>query len=95
MDITPDGKVAAFCEKPKGDGGWISGGFFVLEPEVLDYIEGDKVAWEREPLTRLAKEGRLHAYRQKEFWHPMDTLRDHHLLESLWSQGKAPWKVWK
>jgi glucose-1-phosphate cytidylyltransferase len=86
--------VSEFCEKPQTGAGWINGGFFVFEPGVLDYIEGDATALEREPLERLAKEGQLMAFRHRGFWHPMDTLRDKQLLESLWASGKAPWKVW-
>lgn len=87
--------VARFAEKPQIGEGWINGGFFVLEPEVLDYIEGDAIAWEREPIERLAKEGQLAAYRHDGFWQCMDTLRDVRLLESLWAEGQAPWKVWE
>ena len=87
-------RVAGFLEKPEGDGGWINGGFFVLEPGVLDYIEGDSILWEREPLQRLAREGDLNAYHHRDFWQPMDTLREKQLLEGLWDSGKAPWKVW-
>ena len=86
--------VTGFIEKPEGDGGWINGGFFVLEPSVLDFIDGDATIWEREPLQRLAAEGELHAYRHLGFWQPMDTLRDKQLLEELWQSGKAPWKKW-
>ena len=85
--------IPTFDEKPKGDGAWINGGFFVLEPGVLDYIEGDETVWEQEPLKNLAKENNLSAYRHYEFWQPMDTLRDKNLLEALWSEN-APWKVW-
>ena len=87
-------KISAFKEKPKGDGAWINGGFFVLEPGVMDYIEGDSTIWEREPLEKLAHDGELAAYRHQGFWHPMDTLRDKNTLEKLWESGKAPWKVW-
>ncbi len=87
-------KISAFQEKPSGQGGWINGGFFVLEPDVLDSIEGDSTAWEREPLESLAKAGQLSAYKHDGFWQPMDTLRDRTYLESLWTSGKAPWKVW-
>jgi glucose-1-phosphate cytidylyltransferase len=87
-------KIAAFQEKPPGDGGWVNGGFFVLEPDVIDTIEGDSTAWEREPLERLAKAGQLSAYKHSGFWQPMDTLRDRTYLESLWTSGQAPWKVW-
>jgi glucose-1-phosphate cytidylyltransferase len=87
-------KIVSFEEKPKGDGGWINGGFFVLSPKVLDYISGDDTIWERKPLEQLAKDGQLGAYFHKGFWQPMDTLRDKTHLEDLWSRGKAPWKVW-
>jgi glucose-1-phosphate cytidylyltransferase len=87
-------RVINFREKPHGDGAWINGGFFVLEPEVMDYIEEDASVWEQEPLMRLADEKMLSAYRHHGFWHPMDTLRDKHVLEELWQSGKAPWKKW-
>jgi glucose-1-phosphate cytidylyltransferase len=87
-------KVTTFLEKPVGDGAWINGGFFVLSPKVLEYIEGDETAWEREPLERLAREGNLNAYKHTGFWQPMDTLRDKKQLEDLWEGGKAPWKKW-
>jgi glucose-1-phosphate cytidylyltransferase len=86
--------VSAFLEKPAGDGGWINGGFFVVEPAVLDYIDGDDTIWEREPLERLAHEGGLHAFKHDGFWHPMDTLRDKMVLEEMWASGQAPWKIW-
>lgn len=86
--------VTHFIEKPEGDGAWINGGFFVLEPEVLSYIEHDQIIWEREPLQRLAQEKELSAYQHHGFWQPMDSLRDKQLLEELWNRGKAPWKVW-
>ena len=88
-------KVRSFREKPKGDGGMINGGFFVLSPEVLDYIEDDSTIWERAPLERLADEGQLAAFQHTGFWQPMDTLRDKTHLEELWASGRAPWKVWK
>jgi glucose-1-phosphate cytidylyltransferase len=88
------GQVTQFVEKPRGDGGLINGGFFVLSPKVLDYIEGDDTAWELSPLECLAKEGELSAYEHKGFWQPMDTLREKNLLETLWQSGAAPWKVW-
>ena len=88
-------KVHSFREKPKGDGAMINGGFFVLSPQVIDYITDDKTIWEREPLERLAEEGELAAYPHHGFWQPMDTLRDKMHLEELWESGKAPWKVWK
>lgn len=86
-------KVDLFHEKPKGDGAWINSGFFVLEPGIFDYIEGDATVWEQEPLRRLAEDGQLSAYKHEGFWHPMDTLRDKMVLEELWQKG-APWKVW-
>lgn len=88
-------RVSSFKEKPKGDGGMISGGFFVLSPSVLDLIEGDDTVWERQPLEKLAEQGQLAAYSHDGFWQPMDTLRDKNYLEDLWDSGKAPWKVWK
>lgn len=87
-------KVSSFCEKPKGDGAMINGGFFVLSPSVLDYIADDQTIWEREPLERLAEEGNLAAFQHHGFWQPMDTLRDKTYLEELWQSGKAPWKNW-
>ena len=87
-------KIPTFSEKPQGDGAWINGGFFVLEPGVMDYIEGDSTVWEREPMEKLAHDGMLSAYRHYGFWQPMDTLRDKNVLEDLWQSGKAPWKVW-
>jgi glucose-1-phosphate cytidylyltransferase len=86
--------VARFAEKPQVGEGWINGGFFVLEPGVLDYIAGDDTYFEREPLERLARDSQLVAFRHGDFWQCMDTLRDVRLLESLWESGKAPWKVW-
>ncbi len=87
-------RVVNFREKPEGDGAWINGGYFVLEPQVLDYIDDDASVWEQEPLKRLAQHNMLAAYRHAGFWHPMDTLRDRHVLEELWESGKAPWKTW-
>ncbi|OBJ24975.1 glucose-1-phosphate cytidylyltransferase [Mycobacterium colombiense] len=87
-------RVTGFVEKPRGDGGLINGGFFVLSPAVLDYIEGDQTPWEGAPLTRLAADGQVMAFEHSGFWHPMDTLRDKNMLEELWSSGKAPWKRW-
>ena len=86
--------VRSFLEKPQGDGGWINGGFFVLNPQVLDLIEGDKTIWEREPLEALATQGELKSFFHKGFWQPMDTLRDKMHLEDLWLSGEAPWKTW-
>lgn len=89
-----DAKVSDFNEKPRGDGAWVNGGFFVLEPKVIDYIESDLEPWEQSPLKHLAEDGQLAAFRHAGFWQPMDTLRDKHVLEDLWTSGKAPWKVW-
>jgi glucose-1-phosphate cytidylyltransferase len=89
-----DGKVSAFEEKPKGDGNWINGGFFVLEPKVIDYIEDDSTIWEREPLERLAREGQLSAFKHDGFWASVDTLRDKNQLEELCASGNPPWKKW-
>lgn len=86
--------VTGFTEKPRGDGGLINGGFFVLSPQCLDLIEGDRSSWEGEPLVHLAEVGQLMAFPHRGFWQPMDTLREKNLLESLWDSGKAPWKVW-
>ncbi|MGY2253389.1 glucose-1-phosphate cytidylyltransferase [Pseudomonas reactans] len=88
------GQVLNFKEKPKGDGALINGGFFVLSPSVLQYLEDDSTTWEQEPLMKLAAEGQLMAYEHPGFWQPMDTLRDKHYLEDLWQSGKAPWKSW-
>jgi glucose-1-phosphate cytidylyltransferase len=87
--------VTGFVEKPKGDGGWINGGFFVLSPKCIDYIDSDDTAWEQRPLKDIALKGELMAYEHKDFWQPMDTLREKNLLEELWESGKAPWKTWK
>lgn len=89
-----EGLVTGFVEKPRGDGGWINGGFFVLSPKVLPYITADDTAWEAEPLSSLAAEGQLMAFEHRGFWHPMDTLRDKNYLEQLWQSGEAPWKQW-
>jgi glucose-1-phosphate cytidylyltransferase len=96
VNVTPGGdQVSEFSEKPVGDGGWVNGGFFVVERPVLDYIDGDETVWEQEPMGRLADEGQLFAYRHTGFWHPMDTLRDRMVLEEMWASGDAPWKVWR
>ncbi len=96
FDANDNDSVHTFQEKPDGDGAWINGGFFILEPQVLDLLEqGDATVWEREPLETLARQKQLSAYRHRGFWRPMDTLRDKNELESLWSKGKAPWKIWK
>ena len=86
--------VTGFLEKPRGDGGWINGGFFVLSPKCLDLIEGDQTTWEAQPLTRLAELGQLSANEHRGFWQHMDTLREKNMLEELWESGKAPWKKW-
>jgi len=87
--------INSFKEKPKGDGAVINGGFFVLSPEVIKYIDHDSTIWEHDPLERLANEGKLAAFQHQGFWQPMDTLRDKDYLEELWNSGNAPWKVWK
>jgi glucose-1-phosphate cytidylyltransferase len=88
-------KVINFQEKPRGDGGWINGGFFVLSPKAVDYVAGDHTIWEKEPMEKLAREGQMSAYLHRGFWHPMDTLPHKNLLEQLWQSGQAPWKIWK
>jgi glucose-1-phosphate cytidylyltransferase len=96
LQLGPDqASICTFTEKPVGDGAWVNGGYFVLEPAVIDYIEGDATIWEREPLERLAKDGMISAYKHRGFWQPMDTLRDKNQLEALWENGKAPWRVWE
>jgi glucose-1-phosphate cytidylyltransferase len=92
--VAGEDRVAEFAEKPAGGGGWVNGGFFVIEPDALDYVHGDETVWEHEPLGRLADEGKLFAYRHAGFWHPMDTLRDRMVLEEIWASGAAPWRVW-
>jgi glucose-1-phosphate cytidylyltransferase len=87
-------RASGFAEKPRGDGAWINGGFFVLNPQVIDYISGDEIMWEREPMEKLAADGQMSVFRHQGFWQPMDTLRDLKLLEDLWDSGNAPWKVW-
>jgi glucose-1-phosphate cytidylyltransferase len=93
--VIAGGKVSEFKEKPQTGTGWINGGFFVLSPKVLDFIDGDSQPFELEPMTRLVAAGQLMAFEHKGFWQPMDTLRDKRLLEGLWASGEAPWKVWK
>jgi glucose-1-phosphate cytidylyltransferase len=90
-----DNKIAGFSEKPDGDRSWVNGGFFVLSPRVIDYVDGDDAVWERAPLERLAAEKQLAAHFHRGFWQPMDHLRDRQYLEGLWASGKAPWKVWE
>lgn len=94
ISLSENNQVQSFMEKPKGDGSWINAGFFVMEPEVFDYIEGDDTVLEKEPLENLSRRGQLMAYQHKSFWQPMDTLRDKKLLEDLWQSGRSPWNVW-
>jgi glucose-1-phosphate cytidylyltransferase len=89
-----DSRVVEFSEKPQAREGWINGAFFVLEPEVFEYIDGDDTHWEKEPLERLAREGQLMAYKHDSFWQCMDTLREKKYLENLWETNQAPWKIW-
>jgi glucose-1-phosphate cytidylyltransferase len=95
-DISVDGdRITEFREKEQGVGSWINGGFFVLEPEAIDYVDGDRTSWEREPLERLAHDDQIRAFFHHGFWQPMDTLREKRSLEEKWSSGKAPWKIWE
>ncbi len=94
LDINAEDKIRSFVEKPKGDGSWINGGFFVCQPEVVNYIDGDSTIFEREPLERLANDSQLMAYKHDGFWQCMDTMRDKNKLEDLWASGKPDWKVW-
>ena len=89
-----DVQITSFQEKPVGAGAWINGGFFVLEPEVIDFIKGDETVWEHEPLRNLARSGELNAFKHTGFWQPMDTLRDKKVLEGIWSSDNPPWKIW-
>ena len=96
LNIQADDSISHFQEKPVGDGSWVNGGFFVCEPEAFNYIpEGENAIWEKEPLMKLAAEGKLNAYKHAGFWKPMDTLKDKLELNALWDSGKAPWKVWE
>ena len=95
LDIQNDGTITNFKEKKKEDGGWINAGFMVLEPSIIDLIEGDQTVFEKEPLVEAARMGQLNAYRHKGFWQCMDTLREKNLLEALWQSGQAPWKIWE
>ena len=94
FEIDEENKVTSFKEKPRGDGGLINGGFFILSPKVIDYIEDDFTIWEQEPLINLAKDNELSSYIHAGFWHPMDTLRDKNYLNDLYKKDKAPWKIW-
>lgn len=95
LGITSNNQVESFFEKPKGDGSWINGGFFVCEPKIFEYIKGDETIWEREPLENLAKDGQLTAYKHSGFWKPMDTLKDKQDLNEFWETKRAEWKIWK
>ena len=92
--VLDKGKVTAFEEKPSGGGGYINGGFFIMSPKALDFIDGDETAWEREPLERLVAADQLAAFTHDGFWQPMDTVREREILEAHWGSGQAPWKVW-
>jgi glucose-1-phosphate cytidylyltransferase len=94
LDISGDQKISTFKEKPMGDGSWVNGGFFVLEPDVFELLRGDDDIWEKGPLESLANSGQLSVYKHSGFWQPMDTLRDRILLETLWTEGRAPWRIW-
>lgn len=95
LNIDQEHQVSSFEEKPSDEIGWINGGFFVLDPKVIEYIEDDSTSWEREPLARLAKDGELAAFHHTGFWQPCDTLRDKRELESLWTDSRAPWRIWE
>ena len=95
LNILDDSSVHSFMEKPKGDGSWINGGYFVCEPQVFDYIkDGDSTIWEQSPMENIAQDGQMNAYRHNGFWRPMDTLKDKHDLNDMWAENKAPWKIW-
>ncbi|MEL6944894.1 MAG: sugar phosphate nucleotidyltransferase, partial [Bacteroidota bacterium] len=94
LNLSAEGQVTSFMEKPKGDGAWINGGFFVCEQAIMDYIEDDTTIFEKSPLENIAMDGEMMAYKHKGFWQPMDTLRDKKGLEQHWASGKAPWKTW-
>jgi glucose-1-phosphate cytidylyltransferase len=94
LNITDNNEVHSFLEKPKGDGVWVSGGFFVCEQEVFKYLDGDDTVWEQKPMEHMAREGEMNAYKHEGFWRPMDTLKDKHDLNDMWNSGNAKWKVW-
>jgi glucose-1-phosphate cytidylyltransferase len=94
LSIDENSSVQSFFEKPKGDGAWINGGYFVCEPSIFDYIEGDATIWEKEPMERIATDGQMKAFKHNGFWRPMDTLKDKMDLHEMWVAGKAPWKIW-
>ena len=93
-NINTNNEIISFLEKPLGDGSWINGGFFVLQPQIFNYIDGDDTIWEKEPLETLASQKQLMAFKHKGFWRPMDTMREKNMLEDLWKSGNAPWKIW-
>jgi len=95
LNISESNQVTHFNEKPKGDGSYVNAGYFILKPEAINYVDGDHISWESEPLEKLAKDNELYAYKHNGFWQPMDTLRDMNYLNSLWSAGKATWKTWQ
>jgi glucose-1-phosphate cytidylyltransferase len=95
LNIGEDGALNSFAEKPRGDGRWVNGGFFILSPKVGEYLKDDTTVWEREPMEALSREGRVSAFKHEGFWHPMDTVFDRNELESHWAGGQAPWKVWE
>jgi glucose-1-phosphate cytidylyltransferase len=94
LTLSEDNQVHSFLEKPKGDGSWINGGFFVCEPTVFDYIKGDDTVWEKEPMEQIAHEGQMYAYKHSGFWRPMDTLKDKNDLNDMWEMNQALWKIW-
>ncbi len=94
LDLSSDNNVRSFLEKPKGDGSWINGGYFVCEPAIFDYLENDQTIWENKPMETIAREGQMNAYKHDGFWRPMDTLKDKHDLNEMWDQNDAKWKIW-
>jgi glucose-1-phosphate cytidylyltransferase len=94
LNISEENQVNSFFEKPKGDGSWINGGYFVCEPQIFDFIEGDDTIWEKNPMEKIATEGQMCSYKHQGFWRPMDTLKDKMDLNEMWNENKAPWKIW-
>jgi glucose-1-phosphate cytidylyltransferase len=94
LNINEENQVNSFFEKPKGDGSWINGGYFVCEPQIFDFIDGDETVWEKNPMERIATEGQMCAFKHQGFWRPMDTLKDKMDLNDMWNQNNAPWKIW-